>query len=438
MKSIQLQLALMGSSTAFGYPWHYHDGRIVVREPVSEILGTSVPPPPPPPYNINTSLTPAEAPPSPSSWPPNIDSCHCPITYVPMLPLACTGELFYATKPPQTVYTTITEVHTMKPIDTAPMGPPTLVTPPPPCSTYSCPPARCKMGFFPSLAPLISTVSVTKKTTILGVPSAEPPPIFRDTSSGSAAGQNIPPTASPTDDSSASRPSGKSKSDSDSPGNPHGGSQGGTTSASQKNRPGGQENSQGSSPSSTPNGQGGGQGDSQSPPKPTGSPGSSIPVDPGSITSEGSDPSHPVPTRTMFGLGGIPITIQETDSITIGNGPSRTTITSNTTPTTFAVDGHTFTINPSEVIYMDTTFRLGTDPTRFPPLVSGTANPTDSGDDGGPRTDSAGHTISPRPTSTEDGSSNHSLAVRKSTNITITFTLGIVTALVFGGFIGLL
>ncbi|KAF3893837.1 hypothetical protein GTR04_4392 [Trichophyton interdigitale] len=443
MKKIPFLLALMGPSTAVGYPWHYHDGRIVVREIVSEIFGSSAPAPPPPYNNINTSLTPAEAPPSPSSWPPNIESCHCPITYVPMLPVECTGELFYATKPPRTVYTTITEMHTMKNIDTAPIGPPTLVTPPPPCSTYSCHPTRCKMGFFPPLAPLISTVSVTKKTTIMGIPSAEPPPSFQDTGSGSAASQNIPPTASPTDDSSASRPSGKSKSDPGPPDEPHSSSRGTTTSSSPGNSPEGRpENNQGRPQSGTPNGQqGGSPGNSRASPQTTLSqpPGRSMPVDPGHITSEGAGPSHSVPTRTMFNLGGIPITIQETDSITIGNGPSRTTITSNTTPTTFSVDGHTFTVNPSEVIYLDTTFHLGADPMKSPPLVSGTANPTDRGDSGGPRTDDEGHTISPRPTGTKDGSPpNQNLAVRISTGIKTTLILGVSTALIFGGIVGFL
>lgn len=360
-----------------------------------------------------------------------------------MLPVECTGELFYATKPPRTVYTTITEMHTMKNIDTAPIGPPTLVTPPPPCSTYSCHPTRCKMGFFPPLAPLISTVSVTKKTTIMGIPSAEPPPSFQDTGSGSAASQNIPPTASPTDDSSASRPSGKSKSDPGPPDEPHSSSRGTTTSSSPGNSPEGRpENNQGRPQSGTPNGQqGGSPGNSRASPQTTFSqpPGRSMPVDPGPITSEGAGPSHSVPTRTMFNLGGIPITIQETDSITIGNGPSRTTITSNTTPTTFAVDGHTFTVNPSEVIYLDTTFHLGADPMKSPPLVSGTANPTDRGDSGGPRTDDEGHTISPRPTGTKDGSPpNQNLAVRISTGINTTLILGVSTALIFGGIVGFL
>ncbi|KAM5462763.1 hypothetical protein MauCBS54593_007834 [Microsporum audouinii] len=419
-------------------------GRIVVREIVSDIFGSaSASPLPPPPYNtnINTSRTTTTDTLSPSSWLPDLGSCHCPITYVPMLPVECTGELFYATRPPEIVYTTITEVHTMKPIGTAPMGPPTLITPPPPCSTFSCPPSRCKMGLVPSLAPLISTVSVTKKTTILGIPSPEPPPSFKETGSDSAAGQNVPPTDSPTSGSGGSQPSGKSQqSEGSSPDNSHGGPHGGTTTPITQ---AGQGTSQAASKSSSQSGREGSQGGSQGGPQPTNSSGGpqssgSSMVDPGPITS-GSDPSHPIPTRTMFDLGGVPITIQETGSITLGNGPSRTTITSNTMPTTFAVDGHTFTVNPSEVIYLDTTFRLGADPTISPPLISGTSNPTDGGDDEGIRTDSAGNTISPRPTVSQGGSSSsHSLAVRTTGDINFTLIIGIIIAVIFGRLVGLL
>ncbi|KAK2855691.1 hypothetical protein FQN49_004937 [Arthroderma sp. PD_2] len=414
MRHYGLLLALMGSPTAIGSPWQYYDGRIVVRDIVSEFFG-SAPAPTPAPYVTNTSQT---APLAPSSWVSDLGSCNCPITYVPMLPVECKGDLFYATKPPELVYTTITEVHTVKPIGSAPPGPPTLITPPPPCSTFSCPPSRCKIGIFPSLAPLISTISVTKKTTILGVPSAEPPPSFKETDSESPVGQNSPPESSPTDGSNVPQPTGDSQSEGDS----QGGSQGGSR-PTDDSHPDGGSDSDGDSHSD---------GGSQPP--------DTSMVDPGPITSGPDSPSNPTPTRTMFNLGGVPITVQETGSIAVGNGPSRTTITGNTKPTTFAVDGHTFTVNPSEVIYLDTTFRLGGDPTMSPPLISGSSNPTEGNDgDEGIHTDSEGNTISPRPTgSTGGSSSDQSPAVRTTAKIDTTFILGIITTVIFGGFVGLL